>query len=416
MCKSAIFFIIPKKNDFFYFCTLVLYIEILNINMEKERSIDRLARYIIIIGAIALAAVACVFFSNVLTYILLAFVVSLIGQPILRLLRKIKIKGKSLPDAVSAIITIVFIFSILLLIVIQVIPVVTNIFGEATAMKAQGTTESYNIIDQANGWIIQVIPWVGEDFDGVQLLIEKVSEVVDLSNVSGILGSVASAVAGIAVGLFAVIFISFFFIKDDTLFGRIVGAMVPDSIEDRVMKTILDIEHLLSRYFVGLIVEVLGVVLLNWLGLWLIARIGFDYALGIAFISGLLNIIPYVGPLLGELIGVILCVILKYGAGIGLGVNIWLFALIVLGIMLATQMVDAFIYQPLIYSTSIKAHPLEIFVVLLVAGHIGGVVGMLIAIPSYTVIRVIASRFFYDFKPVKRLIPDVENENTDPLL
>ena len=384
--------------------------------MEKERSIDRLARYIIIIGAIVLAAAACYFFSSVLAYILLAFVVSLIGQPVLRLLRKIKIKGKSAPDAVLAIVTLVFIFASLLLVVMQVVPVVTGIFGEASLMKAQESLGDYNIIDQANGWVIQVIPWVGEDFDGVQLLIEKVSDVVDLSNISGILGSVASAVAGIAVGLFSVIFISFFFIKDDTLFGQIVGAMVPDSIEERVKKTIQDIEHLLSRYFVGLVVEVLGVVLLNFLGLWLIARIGFSYALGIAFIAGLLNIIPYVGPLLGELIGVVLCVILKYGAGIGLGVNIWLFALIVLGIMLATQLVDVFIYQPLIYSTSIKANPLEIFVVLLIAGHIGGVVGMLIAIPTYTVIRVIASRFFYDFKPVKRLIPDVENENTDSLV
>ena len=384
--------------------------------MEKERSIDRLARYIIIIGTIALAAVICVFFSSVLAYILLAFVVSLIGQPVLRLLRRIKIKGKSAPDALLAVITIIVIFAVLLLLVSQVIPVVSSIVREATLMKAQETTSHYDIIDQVNRWIVQTLPWVGEDFDGVELLMQKIREVLDLSNISVILGSVASAVIGIAVGLFSVIFISFFFIKDDTLFEHIVGAMVPDNIEQKVRKTIHDIEILLSRYFVGLIIEVLGVVVLNCLGLWLIARIGFNYALGIAFIAGLLNIIPYVGPLIGELIGVVLCVILKYGAGVGLGVNIWIFALIVLSIMLVTQLVDVFIYQPLIYSTSIKANPLEIFVVLLVAGHVGGVVGMLIAIPAYTVIRVIASRFFYDFKPVKRLIPDVEDENTDTLI
>ena len=384
--------------------------------MEKERSIDKLARYIIILGTLAIAALLGYFFGSVLAYILLAFVVSLIGQPILRLLQKIKIKGKSAPDALLAAITLVFIFAILILVVVQVIPVVTNIVREASSMKAQENLDSQNIMNLANGWIIRVIPWVGEDFDGVQLIIQKISEVLDLSNISGILGSVASAVAGLAVGLFSVIFISFFFIKDDTLFGRIVGTLVPDTIEEKVKKTILDIERLLSRYFVGLIVEIFGVVLLNCLGLWLIARIDFNYALGIAFIAGLLNIIPDVGPLIGELIGVILSVILKYGAGIGLGVNIWVFALIVLGIMLTTQLVDNFIYQPLIYSTSIKASPLEIFVVLLIAGHIGGVVGMLIAIPSYTVVRVIASRFFYDNKVVKRLIPDVEKENTDILI
>lgn len=384
--------------------------------MENERNIDRLARYIIVIGTIAIAAALCYFFGSVLAYILLAFVVSLIGQPVLRLLRRIKIKGKSAPDGLLAVFTLIIIFSLLALLVMQVIPVVTSIVREASILHTMEGIDSHNIIDQANGWIIQTIPWVGEEFDGVALLIGKITEVLDFSNISGILGSVASAVIGLVVGLFSVVFISFFFIKDDTLFGRIVGALVPDSIEPKVKKTILDIERLLSRYFVGLIIEILGVVVLDCLGLLLIARIGFNYALGIAFIAGLLNVIPYVGPLIGEVIGVVLCIILKYGTGIGLDVNIWVFALIVLGIMLATQLIDNFVYQPLIYSTSIKASPLEIFVVLLIAGHIGGAVGMLIAIPTYTVIRVIASRFFYDYKVVRRLIPDVENERTDLLI
>ncbi len=384
--------------------------------MEKERSIDRLARYIIILGTLAIAAVLCYFFSSVLAYILLAFVVSLIGQPVFKLLKKIKIKGKSAPDALLAVITLIIIFALLFLLILQVIPVVSGILRDASLMNTQETVDAHNLINKANDWIIKVIPWVGEDFDGVQMLIQKLSEVLDLSDIPTILGSVASAVAGLAVGLFSVLFISFFFTKDETLFGRIIGSLAPDTIEEKVKKTILDIERLLSRYFVGLIVEIFGVVVLDCLGLWLIARIGFNYALGIAFIAGLLNIIPYVGPLIGEAIGVVLCLILKYGAGIGLNVNIWVFALIVLAIMLTVQLVDNFIYQPLIYSTSIKAHPLEIFIVLLIAGHIGGIVGMLVAIPSYTVIRVIASRFFYDNKIVKRLIPDVENENTDALV
>ena len=384
--------------------------------MEKERSIDRLARYIIILGTLAIAAVLCYFFSSVLAYILLAFVVSLIGQPVFRLLKKIRIKGKSAPDALLAVITLLIIFALLFLLIMQVIPVVSGILREASWINSQDTMDAHNLINQINAWIISVIPWVGEDFNGVQLLLQKLSEVLDLSDIPSILGSVASAVAGIAVGLFSVLFISFFFVKDETLFGRIIGSIVPDTIEDKVKKTILDIERLLSRYFVGLLMEIFGVVVLDCLGLWLIARIGFSYALGIAFIAGLLNIIPYVGPLIGEAIGVVLCLILKYGAGVGLNVNIWVFAAIVLAIMLAVQLIDNFIYQPVIYSSSIKAHPLEIFLVLLIAGHIGGIVGMLIAIPTYTVIRVIASRFFYDFKIVKRLIPNVEDENTDALV
>lgn len=379
--------------------------------MEKERSIDKLARMLIVAGVLIVAFLVCRYFSGIIAYILIAFVVSLVGQPVMRLMRRIKVHGRSLPDGLLAVVTIVIVVALLLLVVTQVIPVVVGIIHEATLMNEHQPIDGHNLIDRINGWIISVAPWVGEDFDGAQLLLEKLRSLTSSSTVPQLLGSVASTVAGIAIGLFSVVFISFFFIRDEQLFGRIVGAMVPDRIEEQVGRTILDIERLLSRYFVGLIVEILGVVLLDCLGLWLIARIDFNYALGIAFIAGLLNVIPYVGPLMGEVIGVVLCVVLRYGTGMGLDVNIWLFALIVLVVMLTTQLVDNFLYQPIIYSTSIKAKPLEIFIVLLVAGQLGGAVGMLVAIPAYTVVRVIASRFFYHFKPVRRLIPDREEDD-----
>jgi predicted PurR-regulated permease PerM len=77
-------------------------------------------------------------------------------------------------------------------------------------------------------------------------------------------------------------------------------------------------------------------------------------------------------------------------------------------------LIDNFFFQPFIYSTSIKSSPLEIFIVLLMAGHIGGIVGMLVAIPAYTVIRVIAARFFGDFKPIRRLIKATDGGETPP--
>ena len=176
------------------------------------------------------------------------------------------------------------------------------------------------------------------------------------------------------------------------------------------MEAIGDIEHLLSRYFVGLTLEMIAVAFFNFLGLWLIARIGPTYALGIAFIAGILNILPYVGPLIGEVLGVALCLVLKYGAGIGLDVNFMVFAVIVFAIMLSVQFIDNFVLQPIIYSTSIQSTPLEIFIVLLVSGHVGGILGMLAAIPIYTVIRVVAGRFFYNHKAVRRLMPDLEKD------
>lgn len=382
--------------------------------MEAERSTDKLARYILAAATILIAAGIFWYFSNVLVYIILAFIVSLIGLPLMRLMKKIKIKGKSAPDAVLAIITIILIMSLLSFIVTQIIPVVTSIISEASAMDSRIAAGGKNPLEGLNDYIISTIPSVGPDFRLERTVLDGLKDLVSLKNVGGamssIIGSVASIVTTVVVGLFSVIFISFFFLKDEFLFDKIVAALVPDRLEAKIMKALKDIKNLLSRYFVGVLIEMLGVALLDFLLLWGVARIGVSPALGIAFIAGLLNIIPYVGPLIGEAIGVILAVILKFGAGVGLPVSLWAFALIVLALMLTTQLIDNFVYQPLIYSTSIKAGPLEIFIVLLLAGTLGGIVGMLAAIPAYTVIRVIASRFFYHLKPVKRLIPDTEGE------
>ena len=128
----------------------------------------------------------------------------------------------------------------------------------------------------------------------------------------------------------------------------------------------------------------------------------------IAFLTGIFNVIPYVGPLLGGIIGTTLGLVLKYSSAtpIGLDVNFWVFAAILIAILYFTQLIDNFVYQPLIYSTSIKSTPLEIFIVLLIVGHIGGPLAMIVAIPCYTVVRVIAFRFFRHIKAINRLIPD----------
>ena len=346
---------------------------------EQERSIDRLARYLIILGIVAIIGALCWFFNNVIIYVALAFIVSLIGIPLAGLLKKIRIKGRSMPDALAATISLIVIIAGLSLIVGETFPVITGIINEAAAVDETASKSAISPLKKINDFLIENFPSLGRGFRLEVVLLDQLKDAVNLSDVSGvmksIIGSVASVVSTLAVALFSVIFIAFFFIKDRELFPKIICALVPDAYEDRVRKAL-----------------------------------GVRNALGIAFIAGILNIIPYIGPLMGEVIGVILAVILKLGTGIGLGVNIWLFALIILLCMLATQLIDNFVFQPVIYSTSIKASPLEIFIVLLAAGHIGGVVGMLAAIPAYTVIRVIASRFFYHLKPIQRLIPDRDKE------
>lgn len=383
--------------------------------MTQERSTDKLARYILWAATAVIIAALCWYFRSVLIYIILAAVVSLLGRPIMKLFRKLRIKGKSAPDWLLAILTLILILGLFLGIITQVIPVVSSIIQSVTSnlqTASFSTSEIARWMDKLNIWLIDRFPTMGRDFKIQDALIGWLKNTFDLSSITSVVGSVASALGSFAIGLFCVVFISFFFIKNDNLFRNIVGSLVPDKVEGDVINAIGDIEHLLSRYFGGLLIEVLGVATLNFLGLWLIAKIGIYPALGIAFITGLLNVIPYVGPWIGAAIGVVLGLILKFSSAAALGIfpNFWVIAITLLAIFAFTQMVDNFFFQPFIYSTSIKSSPLEIFIVLLIAGHVGGIIGMLVAIPSYTVIMVVAARFLKGAKPVRRLIEATSDE------
>lgn len=380
--------------------------------MEKghtNSATERLAQYVIYACVLAIIGFICWYFSDVLIYIILAVVMSLLGQPLVHLMRKIRIKGKSAPNWLLAILTIFFILGAILLLVTRFFPFVKGIISDASILSNIKLPKD-DFMSSVNSWVRDLIPACPPDFDAFGYIATHINGLLTNTDFGGLVGSVASAIADVGIGIFAVSFISFFFIKDENLFGNIVKALTPDHLEASVSKAVADIQHLLSRYFVGLVLEMVCVAIIDTLGLWIIARIGFGYAIGIGIIAGILNIIPYVGPLIGEALGVVLCVILKTGAGVGLSVNIWAFALIVLAVMLAAQLIDNFILQPVIYSSSIQATPLEIFIVMLLAGHLGGVPGMLAAIPAYTVIRVIAGRFFYDKKPVRMLMPDIGRE------
>ena len=378
--------------------------------MENEvRYTEKLAKYILIAAGAAIILGLCWFFRNVITYILAAVVVSLIAKPLVNVLKKIKIKGKRAPDWFLAAFSLIFVLACFFTVAYVVVPIAGSIIKNISLGSIESSLRSISgPLADLNSFLTQSFPRLGEDFRIEVAAVQEMQNLFNMTQFSSWIGSAASFFTSLAIGLFSVVFIGFFFIKDDGLFTEIVCAIVPDKHEKTTEKAISDIGHLLSRYFIGVLLEVLGVALINFVGLSLIARLGVNAALGIAFITGIFNIIPYVGPLMGGVIGTTLGLILKYSSAtpIGLDVNFWVFASILIAIFCFTQLIDNFVYQPLIYSTSIKAKPLEIFIVLLIVGHIGGPLAMIIAIPSYTVVRVIAFRFFGHVKAIKRLIPD----------
>ena len=375
---------------------------------NTERYTDKLAKSILLAAGIAIIAALCWYFRSVLAYILIAVVVSLVAKPLMGLLQKIRIKGRKAPDWILAALSLILVLGILLSIVATLIPIVGNIVKDISLANIENSVRSLSVpLSEFNEFLKTMIPSLGEDFKIEVTVIQEVQKLFNPAIFSSVIGSAASFLTSFGIGLFSVVFIGFFFIKDDGLFTEIVCALVPDKHEATTEKAISDIGHLLSRYFIGVMLEVTGVALINFIGLAFIAKLGFSAALGIAFMTGIFNIIPYVGPLLGGALGTVLGLILKYSSAspIGLDVNFWVFTAILIAIFCFTQLVDNFLYQPLIYSTSIKAKPLEIFIVLLIVGHIGGPLAMIVAIPCYTVVRVIAFRFFRHIKAIKRLIP-----------
>ena len=375
---------------------------------DRERYTDKLAKYILAAAGMAIICVLCWYFRNILAYILAAVVVSLIAKPLMKAMQKIRIKGRKAPDWLLAAFSIVIVLGTLISIVTSAVPIISSIVKDISMVNIESAARGIAVpLSEINEFLRHSLPQLGPDFRIEVTVLNEIQKIFDVSMFSSVLGSAASFLTSLGIGLFSVVFIGFFFIKDDGLFTSIVCSIVPDKHEENTEKAISDIGYLLSRYFIGVLLEIFGVALINFLGLLLIARLGFNAAIGIAVLTGIFNVIPYVGPLLGGALGTVLGLVLKYTSisPIGLDVNFWAFTAILIAIFGFTQLVDNFLYQPVIYSTSIKSTPLEIFIVLLIVGHIGGPLAMIIAIPCYTVVRVIAFRFFGHIKAISRLIP-----------
>lgn len=379
----------------------------------ETKYLDKLAKLLLIAGIATIVYFFCRYFGNIIVYILAAGVISLLAKPVVKFLDKIKIKGKHIPSWLSSILSILLIFLIIGGVIAGLIPVISEVISKVSSVNTstyiRGLSEPLARLN-AN---LRVQFKLGHDFRIENLLKDNIGSAFDISTFGSVVSSVASALASAGIAIFSIVFISFFFIKDEGMLSRIISSFIPDKGVKKASEAMKEVSSLLSRYFVGLVIEMIGVGLIDFAGLWAFAGIGFESAIGIGFLAGIFNIIPYLGPLIGGVLGTSMGIILTYcGEGAACtSLSFTAYFLVLIAIFCVAQLVDNYVYQPVIYSTSIKAHPLEIFIVLLVAGKIGGVFGMLVAIPSYTVIRVIAGKFFPDVKFIKLLMKN--SEKTD---
>ena len=231
-----------------------------------------------------------------------------------------------------------------------------------------------------------------------QLAVDNLFQNVNFGLLPELLNQVLELLGGFTIGLFSVIFILFFFLKDNRLQESIILTLVNDKVSVRVEKSIEKTKRLLSRYFLGLLLQI-SILLIIYSIVLAIFKV--ENAFIIAFLCALLNLIPYLGPIIGGVLMMILTMTSFIGADFStviLPKTLYVMMGFVLG-----QLIDNFFSQPFIFSNSVKSHPLEIFIVILASGTLLGPVGMIIAIPLYTTLKVISQEFLAENKIVKSL-------------
>ena len=231
-------------------------------------------------------------------------------------------------------------------------------------------------------------------------IVGKIGNVLNINMIQNFLGSIIGFLGNILVAVFSITFITFFFLKDQRLFFESILMWVPDSYVENASRALHSIKKLLTRYFIGILIQSTCIMTLVTIGMTIVG-IEFQQALVMGLILGILNVIPYVGPWLGLFIAIIMGVASHINQPFDTVVIPLIWYMVIVEAI--THMIDNIIFQPVIYSNSVRAHPLEIFIVVLASGFAAGIPGMILGIPTYTVVRVLAREFFYNFKAVQKI-------------
>jgi len=358
----------------------------------KNSQIAATVAVIVIIGFIAW------YFSNILTYFLIAMVLSMIGKPLVRILGRVRLGKFRIPHVLSCIVSLVFIISVFALFISIFIPLITRQAALISQIDLDGLS---NNLRETMIWLETNLHKTGllkQDITLITFINENIENLINLDRASKLLNNILAFAGSLFVGVFSIIFITFFLLKEDHVVTKFVLLIVPEKYHLETKNIFNESKYLLTRYFIGISIEVISMITLISLGLTLF---GIENALLIGFQGGLMNIIPYLGPVIGASIGVVLGITTVISTGAF--DQILPVALIIVGTFVGANLIDNMLLQPFIYSSSVKAHPLEIFIILLMGGSLAGIIGMILAIPTYTVIRVIAGQFLSQFRLVKKL-------------
>ncbi len=332
-------------------------------------------------------------FRKILLFVVLAAVVGFIGDPIVDQWEKIKWGNFKFPRWVGALITLIMMIAALTGIVLLFLPLVRSEIDMILSLDPfiieKNLTEQF---PAQMSWLEQM----GYGHKTFAELLREVQAKLSFNYYAQYFENLLGWLFSIIGGFISVVFMSFFFLKDEELFYKILLSITPDEHVTKMKNIVIHTKKTLSRYFGGLIIQILLMIGMVGIGL---SIAGVSNAWLIALFSGVFNVIPYLGPLIS--FGFAMVIGMSTGLTIG-GQLADLFWGIIIVYSIA-QALDAFIVQPLILGGSIRVHPLELFIVLMAAATVGGIPAMAVALPVYTILRIAAREWLIEFKWVKNL-------------
>lgn len=321
--------------------------------------------------------------STVIIYCILAIVISLLLNPLVLFLRR-KLKfNNTLAVITSLLIALLLISGFILLFV----PLLLDQGKNLSLVDITALEKNYHVLLQNITLFLDTY-----NIDSKQVLeSSKLSSFSTFEFIPNFINSFLNTLGNFSVGFASVLFITFFILKErDAIYIKF-EKILPADQKDKIVNSVKKINHMLSRYFLGLVLQ-LVIIMILYLIVFLI--FGIDNALIIALLCAVFNIVPYVGPLIATVVACLLVMTSGIGAGADFANETLPTTLFVFIGMSLVQVIDNNISSPLIFSKSTNSHPLEIFLVILMAGILFGITGMIIAVPFYTSLKVIGKEFF----------------------
>ena len=370
--------------------------------VNNSLTINTILRWVMGLSLAVAVCAALWYFREVVVYILISAVLAIMGRPLVGLLCKVRVKRFYIPRWLAAVITLILLWVIIGGLLILIAPLVSQKIAELSSLDLSVVMKNVEApLASFQNYLSSMFGMPESNVSISEQVVEYLRQFLHANETSTIVTSIVSTGISAIIALFSISFITFFFLKEDGLFSTMVSAIFPEKYSDNVHRAIDKISLLLSRYFTGILTESLIIsgaitVILFLFGMNL------KDACFIAVIMGLFNVVPYAGPAVGGLISIFVGIVspiegctIEYTIGV------------IVGTLCVVKLVDDFVLQPFIYSSKVKAYPLEIFIVILMAGSVGGVIGLLVAVPSYTVIRVFAKEFFSEVALVRKLTKEI---------